>query len=107
MSQDFAKIATDASVWRGPDLVNDKSWVYRFTDEQLRELDHALRDIESRGLVVEAIERDDFPLPTLGPRLLDYLTEIRIGRGFVVLRGLPVERYTYEQAQILYWGLGT
>jgi hypothetical protein len=107
MSQDFVKIATDASAWRGPDLVNDKSWVYRFTDEQLRELDHALRGIESRGLVVEAIERDDFPLPTLGPRLLDYLTEIRIGRGFVVLRGLPVERYTYEQAQILYWGLGT
>jgi len=33
--------------------------------------------------------------------------ELREGRGFVLLRGIPVERYTLEQIKTLYWGISS
>jgi hypothetical protein len=53
------------------------------------------------------IRREDFPLPTLGPRLEALRHELLHGRGFVLLRGLPMERYAPEDAAAIYWGLGT
>jgi hypothetical protein len=51
--------------------------------------------------------RDDFPLPTLGPVLDRLRGDIVDGRGFVLLRGLPVEGRPIEESATLYWGLGT
>ena len=48
----------------------------------------------------------DFPLPQLGPRLDALRSELLEGRGFVLLRGLPVERYTIEESAVAYYGLG-
>ncbi|MEQ8195607.1 MAG: TauD/TfdA family dioxygenase, partial [Rhodospirillales bacterium] len=33
--------------------------------------------------------------------------ELEHGRGFVLLRGLPIERYSLEDARTIYWGLGS
>ncbi|KIY93513.1 hypothetical protein MNEG_14449 [Monoraphidium neglectum] len=46
----------------------------------------------------------DFPLPTLGPLLLSIAEDCKRGRGFGVLRGLPVQRWTRIQSLIAYWG---
>ncbi len=59
--------------------------------------DHELLDIDARS----------FALPTLAPRLLALREEIVWGRGFVQLRGLPVERWSMRDAAAAYWGLGT
>jgi hypothetical protein len=39
-------------------------------------------------------------------RLDAVLHEIYDGRGFVVLRGLPVERYSDEDVGLIFWGMG-
>lgn len=106
MSSRIAAVITDAA-WLGCELANNRSWIYHFSPAELGELDSALRGVVSREIALESIRRDDFPLPTLGPRLREHLREIRLGRGFVVLRGLPIQRYTDEEASIVYWGLGT
>lgn len=41
----------------------------------------------------------DFPLPTLGPLLLSIAEDCKRGRGFGVLRGLPVQRWTRIQVR--------
>jgi hypothetical protein len=49
----------------------------------------------------------DFPLPTLGSVLHRMRHDVHWGRGFALLRGIPVERYTPLQSALAYWGIGT
>ena len=53
-----------------------------------------------------AIDRESFPLPTLGPRLLDWRRETMHGCGFVQARGLPVAKYSKEEAARIFFGVG-
>jgi len=55
---------------------------------------------------MEAISEHSFPLPAFGPRLRQLLRELLEGRGFFMLRGLPVHRYDIETAAIAYLGIG-
>ncbi len=32
--------------------------------------------------------------------------QVRFGRGFALLRGLPVERYSQRESVLAYWGFG-
>ena len=43
---------------------------------------------------VQQITKAEFQLPTLGPRLEAIRDEVRFGRGWALIRGVPVERYT-------------
>ncbi len=45
-------------------------------------------------------------LPTLGPILTSIQEEVTWGRGFALIRGVPVDRYTRKESLIAYWGLG-
>src|SRR6185436_11068090 len=58
------------------------------------------------GRPMAEIGRAHFPLSGLAPRLARVLDEIRSGRGFVLLRGLPVERYSDDDVGLILWGLG-
>ena len=57
--------------------------------------------------IVQNVKQSDFKLPTLGPKLLAFRDEAVNGRGFVLLRGLPVDQWAIEDVAIAYWGLGT
>lgn len=99
-------IVEHKSAWYGRDLQADRSWLIEFTPADLAELDTALRRVTAQGLRLEQVGRSSFPLPTLGPKLLGWLEEIRTGRGFVVLRGLPVQRYTDDEVGLIFWAIG-
>ena len=47
-----------------------------------------------RASRIEAITKDQFQLPTLAPFLEDVQRELVDGRGFALLKGLPVHRYS-------------
>ena len=97
---------TGPSAWRGEDLRRTDGWVHTFTPSELSELHRALARVHARALTLPEIGRDDFPLPTLGPRLEALREELLHGRGFALLRGLPMERYALEDAAAMYWGIG-
>jgi len=103
--QAFAQVG-DLSAWLGSELARDRSWIHHLTATDIEELDAALRGVISRGLPLERVRRADFPLPRLGPKLALMLEELRSGRGFFVLRGLPLSRYSEEDAGRIYWGIG-
>ena len=50
--------------------------------------------------------REDFAIPGLARSLAEVARELEDGRGLVLLRGLPVERYSDDELRIIYWGLG-
>jgi hypothetical protein len=94
------------SAWYGRDLATDRSWLVQLTADDLAEIDAAVKGVAAHGLAIEQVGRGSFPLPGLGPKLLGHLDEIRTGRGFVVLRGLPVAAYTDDQVGLIFWGIG-
>lgn len=87
-------------------MEKDQSWIFHFTPTDLAELERATADLAARGLGPLEFGRQDFPLPTLGPKLKRLLEDIEYGRGFVLLRGLDVANYGLDRLSLLYWGLG-
>jgi alpha-ketoglutarate-dependent taurine dioxygenase len=91
--------------WQSGDL-DENVWTERFTDSELRELDESLRHALARSGDVLELGKDDFPLPTLAKRLKDIERELIDGRGFVRLRGIERARYSQDEMELLYWGIG-
>lgn len=96
----------DRSAWKAADFAHDDSWVHRLTDADIAEIDAALAGVKARGLAVPDFGREDFPLPALSARIARVLEEVEDGRGFALLRGLPVERYDIDTLRLIYWGIG-
>src|SRR5258705_9400737 len=92
--------------WRGDRLAADTSWIVTFTEAEIAEVDRALAAARATGRPLADIGREHFPLPTLAARLARVLDELRTGRGFVVVRGLPVQRYSDGDVGLVLWGLG-
>ena len=106
MSSDL-KPYSHPSAWYGKDLAKSTEWMIRLDEGELSELEAALDRVKTAGLQIPGISKADFPLPRLQPRLEEIKRELADGRGFVLLRGLPVEKLSKMDAAIMYWGLGT
>jgi hypothetical protein len=91
-------------VWRGPDLARSQVWRYRFTSGDVDELLAAHRQAEPKDMW--AWTRDDFPLPTLAPKIAGWMRELDRGRGFILLGGFPVESHSEAVCAAIWWGLG-
>jgi hypothetical protein len=99
---------TGPSAWIGAELrQREEEWTYCLSSAEIGELEAAAAAARRRKIDLAAITRADFPLPTLGPVLDRLRREVVDGRGFVLLRGLPVEDRPIAESAMLYWGLGT
>ena len=78
------------SAWYGPDMAVKEDWSRLFSDEELAELDTAMRNISAKGIGVIDITRENFSLPKLGSVFAGIRHELLQGRGFMLLRGIPV-----------------
>jgi hypothetical protein len=99
--------ATGRAVWQGPAVDYRREGMKVLTAAEVAEIDAALASLAARGDVdLPAITPETFPLPTLGGYFCDLGRELRTGRGFLLLRGLPRERYTVDDLARIYFGLG-
>lgn len=98
-------IFTGPGAWIGPRIQHDASWIYRVEAAAMEELDAALAHAKRAGARIP-FSTDSFPLPRFSGQLNHILDEVENGRGFVLLRGIPRDRYTDEECELLYWGLG-
>ena len=95
------------AAWRGDRMAARNDWVLTLDDAMAEELDTAVAAVAGRGIDLFEITRDDFPLPRTGPHFEAMLDELEGGRGFVVVRGLPVARWSEAESRVAIWGLGT
>jgi RimJ/RimL family protein N-acetyltransferase len=104
-----------AAAWVGRDMAaRTGEWMLHLSDADVAELEAALATFLGRTTsgddVAQRIGRmtaADFPLPTLGPRLAELRAELLHGRGFALLRRVPVERYSLVESAALFMGIGT
>src|SRR5690606_26517601 len=83
-----------------------ESWIWQLPADAIVEIDEAVRLLESNACTIPNIQKADFPLPTLGPELERLAHEVEYGKGFQIIRGLPVERYSDDQLRKIFWGIG-
>jgi hypothetical protein len=96
------------SGWIGRDLrERPGEWTYQLSGAEIAEIEEAAAAVRARGLDIAEIRRADFPLPSFGPVLDGLREEILRGRGFVLIRGLPVEGRPIVDSAAAYWGIGT
>lgn len=93
--------------WYGPAMAADPSlWLVEFSPVDVAELESAAQIARREGIALAGLTRESFPLPGLAERISRWRQMLASGRGFLCLRGLPVEAWGDELASYIYWGLG-
>lgn len=101
-------LQTGPTVWRGPNMAaREQEWLIQLSTADIHELEAAAEPLVTAESNIGAMRQSDFLLPTLGPRLAASREELINGRGFALLRGLPVGRYSEREAATIFFGLGT
>jgi len=93
--------------WRGADMRSRQNeWLEQLSDAEIAEVRAAVDGLMSADIQMGAVTRDNFLLPTLASRIAGWRQEIEQGRGFVAVRGLPVDAWGDDVAAYAYWGIG-
>jgi hypothetical protein len=98
---------TGSAVWYGPDMAKRSEWVHTLSPADIAEIEAAVRPLADAEADIARITKADFPLPKLAPKLAGICEEVIDGRGFALLRGLPVERWSIRQSATAYFGIGS
>ena len=95
------------SAWKVADFKSPADYTIDLTATQLHDIEHAIRQINAAGLGLGDLQREHFEAPSLKPVIDEIRYQIADGRGFVVVRRLPVEDYSKDELGMIFWGLGT
>src|SRR5258708_15527647 len=101
-----ARIETSAA-WYGPAMAARGEWREMLTPAEGAEVVAATERLAVRGVDIAGIRREDFSLPTLAPRLARIRGDVLDGRGFALIRGLPVFPDDIARAAIAFFGIGS
>ena len=99
-------VLEESCEWRAGDVTDPAKWTETLSAAEVAELEAAIHHARDVSAEMLDIGKDDFPLPTLGPRLGKIEAELMDGRGFVLIRGLPRYRWSNDDMCLAYWGLG-
>ena len=106
MHNDLPPEQTGAAVWYGPALASSSEWIETLTQADVAEIEAAAASWAAAGADIATLQASSFPLPTLAPRLARIRTDVLHGRGFVLLRGLPVQDWPLRLSATAFFGLG-
>src|SRR4029453_5232358 len=103
---DLPPIQRGRAAWRGEVLARAHYWCIELDAQAIAELDAATTRLLESGADLTALHPAQGPLPALAAPLEQGRAELLHGRGFVLLRGLPVERYSRAEVVALFLALG-
>ena len=98
----------DRAAWTGATIDYHNDGLHKLSAAEVDEIDAALAHLRSLGdLDFPDISPATFPLPGLGGFFRNLRDELRFGRGFLLLRGIPRGRYSTDDMARIYFGLGS
>ena len=122
---DFPKEISGETVWKAEDYTNNpERWIHVFSEEEVEELSATADKFLAAKTPLTGISKvsphhpvacnppadnfqDNFPLPKLSVLLSSINTEILNGKGFILFKGFPVEKWGNHKSAVAYMGLGT
>ena len=96
----------DRSAWYGTKLAESDEWRVRLSEAEIAEVERAVDRLDESNVELTTVTADNISLPALGPHLHELLDEVLNGRGFVLLKGLPVQRWNRRKAAIAFLAIG-
>lgn len=106
MSTILKQPVTGPSAWTAKDYIDDTSYIHHLTEQDLADIKAGLAQLKVHGKKFPHFGQQDFPLQHLATKLTQLVDDLENGRGFFLLRGLPLEQFTQEQQHTIYYGLG-
>ncbi|RAK97449.1 TauD/TfdA family dioxygenase [Aspergillus ibericus CBS 121593] len=104
----FPTQITGPTVWDAEEYRDHpEKWTHRFTDEEIEELSVAADEFLRAKIPMTGISKGNFPLPTLSTRLHGLRADLLDGKGYILFKGFPVEKWGNHKSAIAYMGLGT
>ncbi|HEX3864831.1 MAG TPA: TauD/TfdA family dioxygenase [Stellaceae bacterium] len=96
------------TAWQGSRIDYREDGTRVLSTAEIGEIDAALHHLLGLGNIdFPDITPQTFPLPTLSRDLASLGDELHFGRGFLLLRGLPRERWSLDDTARIYYGLGS
>jgi len=95
------------SAWKVADFKTPADYTIELSATQLQDIERAMGQMKAAGLGLDDLQREHFEVPSLRPVIDEIRREIEDGRGFVVVRRLPVEDYSKDEIGMIFWGIGT
>jgi hypothetical protein len=94
------------AAWYGPQMAARSDWIVHFCAADVAELERAAGWPGATGRGGVTMGAAGFALPRLAPRLARIRDDVLRGRGFALLRGLPVQRWPQRLSEQVFVGLG-
>lgn len=94
------------AAWRGSELSKTTEWIYHLSHPEVVAIEDMVAAIRRSGQPRERITAADVPLLPLAPAVRAWRDALKHGRGFVLVRGLPVDRLSDDDVALAYWALG-
>lgn len=92
--------------WKPQDYEDPSSFRHLLTPRQVEELNAVGRDLKERDFSEIAVDEMQDRLASLNP-LVNRIRADLVGRGFSVVRGVPVEQLGLENSGIAFWAVGS
>lgn len=105
----MAQSTHDPMMWHRDSFASASDYAVDLSDDDRRELLAAVAAARKAGRLTPAwqLTGADFPFKGLVARLRQGYEAVRAGRGFVLLRGLPVADISLDEFIAAVWGVGT
>jgi hypothetical protein len=93
-------------LWAAGDVGEASAWTVGLTAAQRAAIVDAAGRAHAAGCTPATVARGDFDLPELRSDVAQWVEALHTGRGFVLVRGFPVEELAPEATALAYIGLG-
>ncbi|MEZ4227275.1 MAG: TauD/TfdA family dioxygenase [Polyangiaceae bacterium] len=92
------------AAWRAKELAAEPA--LRLSAEETQEIERAVDRVLGKRTALAKLRRQDFDWPDLEARARGWRSTLDCGSGVVLIRGLPTTRWSEQQCEAFFWGLG-
>lgn len=94
------------AAWYGPELGSIDDLAFQLQPGHIGELREKVAELRLSGRSLLGVGLSDCHMETLSPELISIRDEVVTGRGFALVRGVPVDSWTIEESATAYWVIG-
>ena len=94
------------AAWVGSELPAMDELAHVFSVDEIAEIQSAITFAKSIKKDTKDLGKADFPLPTIQFLIDIWRRNLSDGIGFQIIRGLPVDTWTQNDAELFFWGFG-
>lgn len=96
----------EPAAWSGAALASRTDWIHVLTPAEIADIERVVALARSLGTPRENLAREHVAFDALAPAIAAWRDTLAHGRGFLLLRGLPVDRMPFDDAVLAYWAIG-